>query len=346
MIAPRMPPNVPEFVHYYGDWFWTDEQTAWLKSLLLFFDGIVLALPDQAADRMIASHPVLAQPLAEMGLLRNYAPDLWLKSPYKEGVTPVHNFIDAQRQLQSPYDKDVVYVESMAGVEAVLRAASRHSSSKRHFDETMKEFDRLLKLAKQQYGGSPSQMRALSVGVTSWLLSQYVHDILIHPIIDDVEAASFVSSIIGGRRTGESEVILSDLLHLDLDLSTVPLDEVLAFRQKYGSEYRAYARDVRQFVLELSLLPKSLRSSALAARHIELSDRAESLRKTSRNSFMRQAVGISFGIAGAAWTLAHGDFWPAIFASGAAATALTKPIPGYIGATYTYVLRAKNQLAR
>jgi hypothetical protein len=35
-------PRVPEFAHYYGDWIWNEELTGWVKSLLLFFDGIVL----------------------------------------------------------------------------------------------------------------------------------------------------------------------------------------------------------------------------------------------------------------------------------------------------------------
>ena len=48
----KMQSELPEFVHYYGDWFWSGKQTAWLKSLLLFFDGIVLALPDRTADRL------------------------------------------------------------------------------------------------------------------------------------------------------------------------------------------------------------------------------------------------------------------------------------------------------
>ena len=34
-----------EFAHYYGDWFWPEERIAWVKSLLLFFDGIALAMP-------------------------------------------------------------------------------------------------------------------------------------------------------------------------------------------------------------------------------------------------------------------------------------------------------------
>ena len=72
-------PQVPEFAHYYGDWIWDEELTGWIKSLLLFFDGIAMALPTERAERQIEANPVLAQPLAELGLLRNYDPDTWMK---------------------------------------------------------------------------------------------------------------------------------------------------------------------------------------------------------------------------------------------------------------------------
>lgn len=141
----KMQPGVPEFVHYYGDWFWTDEHTAWLKSLLLFFDGIALALPNETVDGLIASHPVLAQPLAEAGLLRNYAPDLWLKSPYKKAdIITVRGFLNALGKLQSPSDKELILLEAMSevlmrsGLGVFVREAQFDEVI---FDETMKEFD-------------------------------------------------------------------------------------------------------------------------------------------------------------------------------------------------------------
>ena len=45
-----------------------------MKSMLLFFDGLTLALPPELAAEMIESDPVLAVPLAERGLLINLDP--------------------------------------------------------------------------------------------------------------------------------------------------------------------------------------------------------------------------------------------------------------------------------
>ena len=121
---------------------------------------------------------------------------------------------------------------------------------------------------------------------------------------------------------------------------------MLGFRAEYGTEYRRYSSDVRRFVLELSLMDEANQRSALMDRRAELDDRAEQLRKIGRTAFARQAISFGFGLAGAAWTLVHGDPWGAAFAASAAAAGLTRQDPEQIGAGYTYILRAKAELAR
>ena len=152
--------------------------------------------------------------------------------------------------------------------------------------------------------------------------------------------------MLGSHDNGRAKLITDDLRHVGIDLQAVALDEVLDFRRQHGAEYRAYSRDVRRFVLELSLLSEVGKASALADRRAELDDRAEELRRVARSAFKRQAVSFGFGLAGAAWTLVHGDPWGGIFAAGAAAGGLTRADPEPIGAAYTYILRAKTELTR
>ena len=64
--------HIPEFAFYYGDWIWTEDLIDWAKSLLLFFDGIALALPRKTAEQFIDSDPILARPLSDRGLLQNF----------------------------------------------------------------------------------------------------------------------------------------------------------------------------------------------------------------------------------------------------------------------------------
>jgi hypothetical protein len=68
-------PQVAEFAHYYGYPVWNEEFADWVKSLLLFFDGIALTLPSTEMEQLIEFDPVLAQPLAEQGLLQNFPLD-------------------------------------------------------------------------------------------------------------------------------------------------------------------------------------------------------------------------------------------------------------------------------
>jgi len=314
-------PRIPEFAHYYGDWIWDEELTDWVKSLLLFFDGIALVLPPETADRLIESDSVLARPLAELGLLRNYEPRLLLRAP-----------------MRAPERYDT----SLGRIAEIIRQSEKEGGP---FRETFAELLALTARTRQKYG-VPAEKRVLEAATASRLLSAVVTEVAIEPVIDDENAAAFVATLIGPLDGGRAKIVTGDLVQIGLDLSAVPLDEVLGFRSQYGSEYRRYARDVRQYVLELSLMDEADRHLALMDRRAELDDRAEQLRKIGRTAFVRQAISFGFGVAGAAWTLVHGDAWGAAFAAGAAMAGLTGGDPEPIGAGYTYILRAKAELAR
>jgi hypothetical protein len=331
-------PRVPEFAHYYGDWIWDEELTGWIKSLLLFFDGIALALPPATAERLIEANPVLAQPLAELGLLRNYEPDLWMKS-LTQPPEKYEQFLDTMKSVF----RRVLPGESLS--ERDLRDLAEVAEASDTMED-LKVAGRVYNRALEKFGDTPSRPIALAVGTTSRLLRENITDVAIQSVIDDENAASFVAAIIGSYDAGRAKVVVGDLAQVGIDLSAVPLDEVLAFRAEYGNEYRRYSNDVRRFALELSLMGEADQGSALMDRRAELTDRAERLRRTARTAFARQAISLGFGVAGAAWTLVHGDPWGAAFAAGAATAGLTTTDPGSIGAAYTYILRAKTELTR
>jgi hypothetical protein len=295
-------PQVSEIAHYYGYPVWNEEFADWVKSLLLFFDGIALTLPRTEMEQLIELDPVLAQPLAEQGLLQNFP------------------LVDLDIKL-SPADP---------------------------WSEGWKEFTERYNQGKQRFGDVPSHPRLFAVAIAALFkaVSRDVTEFAIQPVIDDGDVASYVAAILGSHDNGRAKIITDDLRHVGIDLQRVPLDEVLDFRRQHGAEYRAYSRDVRRFVLELSLLSEAGKASALAGRRAELDDRAKELRRVARSAFKRQAVSLGFGLAGAAWTLVHGDLWGGIFAAGAAAAGLTRTDPEPIGAAYTYILRVKTELTR
>ena len=326
-----------EFAHYYGDWIWGPELTDWVKSLLLFFDGIAIGMPEANAQRLIDSDPVLAQPLVEMGLLRNFWPEVSAKLGDEPPVDPA--FKRYMKRLDEIYDQNgglskSALEELVTSVNPELRAA-------------LEGFAQRLALAKQNFGGEvTSRANTLAVAGVSGSLVQYVTDVSIQPVIDNESAAGYVATVLGSHGRDPASIIVDDIRHVGIDLQRVPLDEVLHFRREHGSEYRAYSQDVRRFVLQLSLMSEAERSSALAERHGELEDRAEELRRVGRNSFKHQAVSFGFGFAGAAWIMVHGDAWGALFAAGAAAAGLSAPTLGPIGAAYSYIFQAKSKLAR
>ena len=116
-------------------------------------------------------------------------------------------------------------------------------------------------------------------------------------------------------------VVSSDLQTVGVDLSLVPLDELLDYRHENKDLYRSYARNVRGFVRDISTLPAPQRQGSLEDRQDELADLANDLRKTSRRAWKRPA---SFALsgAGAVWTAASGDFLAALLALGALAAGL------------------------
>jgi hypothetical protein len=327
-------PRIPEFAYYYGDYFWHEDLTGWIKSLLLFFDGIALALRSEVADRHIEADPVLAQPLAELGLLRNYNPKCRRTSK-----------MDGQETFGPPW-KRMAEIFERAG-ETLSPSDRRDISAAVSGEEgrrLRKALDRLSMIVAS--ADTPSQLNALFPGLAAKNLCENITDVAIQPVIDDEDAAAFVSAIINWHDAGRAKIVVGDLAQVGIDLSAVPLDEVLGFRAEYGSEYRRYSSDVRRFALELSLMDEADQRSALMDRRAELDDRAEQLRRIGRTAFARQAISFGFGFAGAAWTLVHGDPWAGAFATGAALAGITRSDPGAIGAAYTYILRAEAELTR
>jgi hypothetical protein len=66
--------NINDYAYYVSDWIWPSQRVNLMKSMLLFFDKITLALPEDLADETINRDQELAVPLAEKGLLVNLDP--------------------------------------------------------------------------------------------------------------------------------------------------------------------------------------------------------------------------------------------------------------------------------
>ena len=138
-------------------------------------------------------------------------------------------------------------------------------------------------------------------------------------------------------------VVAADLEQVTLDLSTVPLDEVLDFRRQHGKQHRAYARDLRHLVRDLTLLDQTQRDEALLDRREALADAADDLRRLTRKSWRRPLPTFGLGLAGSAVTLASGNSIGAGITVASALLGLRWQAEP--GSAYTYLFQAQAQLS-
>src|SRR5260370_4766490 len=84
------------------------------------------------------------------------------------------------------------------------------------------------------------------------------------PATDRFQVVESLRDLLSLPTTPSSGHVVSlDLETVGVDLGPVPIDEVLSVRRDNLKEHPAYARAVRRFVAELSLLPEKKRTKAL-----------------------------------------------------------------------------------
>ena len=135
---------------------------------------------------------------------------------------------------------------------------------------------------------------------------------------------------------------MPDLEQVTLDLSTVPLDEVLDFRRQHGDTHRAYARDLRRFVRDTAMLTEPDRERLFLDRREELADAADEIRRLARRSWRRPLATFGLGIAGSAVTLAYGNPLGAGLTAAAALLGLHRQADP--ASAYTYLFQAQQRL--
>src|SRR5437660_567559 len=79
--------RAPEIAYYYPEPYW--RQGDWVKTLLLFFDGVAILLPRYMRHRPAAADPVLVEPLEERGLLRILEPDTFVDQQVSERLAEI-----------------------------------------------------------------------------------------------------------------------------------------------------------------------------------------------------------------------------------------------------------------
>jgi hypothetical protein len=242
------PNESAEVAFYYPGHLWGNPE--WVKSLLLFFDGIALLVPEYKLKEPETFDPVLAQPLRDKGLLHYLVADRVVDAAAtKRLVEAVGNLLDA-----GAFDS-----LNKGGTEFHAISGSRMG-----FYGDAKIADKLFRalkargLAKESKDGVSIPVHPLIRYLMLTLLAQILrtNGTKLHaelsPATDQPRIVRALEELLDlPALPSAGNVVAFDLQCLSVDLSAVPLDEVLAFRKEQPNNTG------NTFVLSGNLLVKS-----------------------------------------------------------------------------------------
>ena len=337
---------IPDLAYYYPAPYWGLAEVDRLKSLLLFFDGIAILLPRYMSGRESAADPVLAGPLREMGLLTILEPETFVDQAVTEAlITAVTELITngAFDDLDHPKHAYQELSRSRMGWGADVELSDMIT------EELVARG-----LARPSEDGVSVPLHPFVRATFLVLLSQLARDagrragLRLHPATTSYRTVQDLLRVLSLPASPSSgHLVTLDLETVGLDLESVPLDDILDFREHHGKAYRAYARNVRQQVSELGLLEPEEREVTLADRREEVRDAAKDLRNATRLRWRNPLGTFALGAAGAVWLGAGPlrDPLGAVLATAAAASVLAGASLGQQPViAYSYIFQAKREL--
>lgn len=345
MVASAVPTETKRAlreVAYYHEAYWAGGRGDWFKSLLLFFDGIALLVPEYMWDRPLFSDPTLAQPLVEQGLLHRLSPETLVDQATTEALTDLLDRLINDGAFDG-LDKDTSFAElsysrlgglADAGLtEIVLEQLRERGLAQPSQDGVSIPLHPAVRafvlVVLPQLLREPAEASGYSLQPVS-AQSRWLHAL--------GETLDFPTLPTAGH------VVALDLEQVTLDLSTVSLDEVLDFRRQHGAEHRAYARDLRHFVRGLASLDAVEQKQAFVDRREALADTADELRRLARKAWRRPLATFGLGIAGSAVSLAIGNPIPAALTAAGALLGFRRQADP--ASAYSYLFRAQEHLTR
>lgn len=337
--GPQPPAELLDVAYHYEP-YWNSGRGDWIKSLLLFFDGVALLVPDYMSDRPLLTDPTLAQPLAEQGLLHRLSPETLVDQQTANGLAELFDAFFAAGAVDG-LDLDVAFEElsysRLGGVVdggltdvivGLLQDRGLAGVSSDGVSIPLHPAVRAMVLVLL-----PQLLRAPAEAAGYALQPACAEPRTARALLDALDRPAMPTA---------GQVIVADLEQVTLDLSTVPLDEVLDFRRQHGDAHRAYARDLRRFVRDVATLTQPDREQSFLDRREELADTADEIRRLARRSWRRPLATFGLGIAGSAVTVAYGNPLGAGLTAAAALLGLHRQADP--ASAYTYLFQAQQRL--
>jgi hypothetical protein len=340
-------------VAFYHPWPPLDHRpiSSWLKSMLLFFDGVAVLVARNDRRILVRGQEETVYPLQEAGLLHILDPDEVIDREIGTALgeflleIATSNEVELVRDPESPTSRALLRnewnrptqlsFEERAAFEMVWEEMQRCGYARIRGDNSiyLKEntWEAILAFLAQALrpAGRSLGLDLLPATDNPRLLSGF-RDLLYHarqnPAVNVADMVSF------------------DLEQVALDLSDVPISDLLEFREQHGGEYQRYASNVRTFAQGVAAAPNTDRVALLQSRRRELSAEADRLVHIARTWWRQPVASVSLGLAGAVLAAAHHN-WD---------TATLSFLGGIVGATgrpddasvYSYLFRTGSRFGR
>jgi hypothetical protein len=292
--------------------------------------------------RNIAADPTLAGPLEDRGLLRVLEPNEWIDQAMAEKLAtvvvellttgafddlPEEPYFAELSQSRMGYGADVALASWLVD-ELKQRGLARPSEDGVSIPLHPDVRSTILVIL-----GQLARLRGIESGLS------------VSPTTSSPGAVEDLLRLLARQPLPSAgHIIAFDLEPVTLDLGTVPLDEVLGYRQQYQGAHQAYMRDVRRFANDLAeISDEGDRETALLRRRDELSDAGRELQRSARKAFGKNLAAWSLGLGGSWWSLAHGDPIGLALAALLVAAAAVPDRPTVNA--YSYLFRVQQQLA-
>ncbi len=337
-VKARQSGPLPEVAFYYPGPMWSSGEA--VKNLLLFFDGIALLVPRYMTDRPEQHEPWMVGPLREAGLLHLLEPETLVdKAATQELATAIGGLVRSG-VFDSMKTRGTAFHE--------LSYSRLGGYGDPALAETILKELKQRRLARKSKDGVSVPMHPVVRSTVLVLLAQILRPkgphlgMELSPATDHPQLVEALSELLaGGLPASAGRVVAFDLETVAPDLSSVPLDEVLGFRKVHHREFREYARNVRQFVREVSTLPVREREKAFRDRQEQIRDLASDLKNTGRKAWRRPAS-FALTITGAAWKWQTGDPIGALLAAAGAVGAAVGGGRTEVNA-YSYLFQARSR---
>ena len=336
----------PDVAFYYPGPYWSSSD--WIKNLVLFFDGIAMLIPDYMDDHSsFDDYPIVAA-LKENGLFNIVRPETAVGKNETEALSGALTDIissgglDHLVQVTTSKDREELRFGSLS------MSRLGYSGSEELATVIFKQLKQR-GLARDSEDGVSVPMHRTVRTLILVLLSQILRGkgeemgVTLSPVTDRRNLIFALKDVISAptEPPGIGDIVSFDLGVVGVDLSSVPIDEILDFRQQYCSAHRDYRLSILKFGHELSNLEMEDREAAFERRQEELDAKAQALCKTNWKAWKKPAT---FTLSAATAVLAAESGNPTSAAI-ASLLAMVGVIPegSKEGSVYSYLMSAQKK---